>query len=446
MLKINNFKYISKLFWPIALTLLLTNTLAFVDSAMIGNYDISGIAAITAATQVQFLFGPVYFAILMSVSIYTVQYYANKKYDNLKQLSGIALTMLGSLLIFNFLTIVFFHHEMAVYFSPDDSHIISMADDYISLYKYTILLIPIDMFFVYQYRAIKKPKISLILGTMQALMNIVLNLCFIYGIFIFPEWGIKGAAISTFISKATSVSIYILYSYRNSIPFLGSIKEMFSYNMKLFKEVFLSAIPLMIVELLFGIGNVVYLKIYSLISGEQYILYNAAKTISFTINALVMGTSSVAGILSGEAIAKDNGDGVHLKQMMTDIFKFLMLNSFIILIISFLVLPHFIVLFTSEPKYVRVITEILMINGIWMALRVFSSSIIAILKSGNDNRFVLLIDAGGTYLVGIPLTLFVFYAYSPSIVILRSIIIVEFAFKVLIGLYRYRQKKWINKL
>ncbi len=447
MFKIKSFAKIKKLFWPIALTMLLTNTLAFVDTIMISNYNIIGVSAITTATQIQFIFGPIYFAILMGVNVYTVQYYARKDYSLLKKLSGIALTLLICLVSINFIIILLFEPYLINFFVDKNSEIGKLAFDYMYFFKFSLLLMPIDMFFSYQYRAIKKPKIPLVIGTTQSLLNIIFNFFLIYGIGIFPELGISGAAISTLFSRTIVICIHILVAKKINAPFIGKLKDMFSYNKELFKEVFFNTLPLMVVELGFGLSNVIYLKIYSMTSIIEFTAYNIVKSISFLINAFVIATANVSGIIAGSTIAVlEESNKEELKEQMKDLFKFMGLNSIIILFISFLILPLLIPIFTKDIEYYSYMRKLLMINGIWMAIRVFSSSIIAILKSGNDNKFVMLVDAGSAYLFGIPITLIVYFIFTPSIIVLRSMIILEVICKFSLGMYRYNKKKWVRKV
>lgn len=447
MFKIKSFDKISNLFWPIALTMILTSTLSFVDTIMISNYDVFGVTAITAATQIQSIFGPVYFAILMGVNIYTVQYFAREEYTKLKHLSGISLTMLLIVLSFNFILISFFDEKIISFFIDVNSNIGQMSLSYLYFFKFSILLMPIDMFFSYQYRAIKRPKIPLIIGVTQSTLNIILNVFLIYGIWIFPELGIKGAAISTIFSRVITVIIHISVAKKLKVPFVGKISEIFSYKKEFFLEVLKNTLPLMLVELGFGLSNVIYMKIYSMTTIIEFTAYNIVKSISFLINAFVIATASVSGILAGSCVAIiDDKDDIRLKDQMQDLFKFMGLSSIIILMVSFFILPLLIPIFTKDTIYYDYMKKLLIINGIWMSIRVFSSSIISILKSGNDNKFVMLVDAGSSYFFGIPLTLIVYFVFTPSILVLRSMIILEVICKLIVGLYRYNQKKWVRRV
>lgn len=446
MFKVNQFRQIFKVFWPIALMMLLTSTLSFVDSAMIAHYNILGTSAITIATQIQSLFGPVYFALMTGVSIYTVQYFSRNETTILKKFSGIALTILMPLALINFSVLTVFPDQVIGIFQSADSQVFSLAIAYVGLYKFSILLMPFDLFFTYQYRAIKKTKIPLLMSTSEAVLNIIFNLLFIYGLGPFPELGIVGASLGTLLSRIIVLSGNILISYKLQVPFIGKITEMFSYEYDLFAKIIKNTMPLFIVEFGFGLGNVIYTKMYAMTSIIEFTAFNIAKIISFTINAFVIGVASTSGIIIGSVIAHKLVTKDKIDDTLKNLFTFMSIFALVVLFLSTLVLPQFITLFNVDQEYYRLIKILLIMNGIWMSIRIFASSLIAILKSGNDSKYVVLVDAGSTFLIGIPLTVIIFLFFSQSIVVLRAGIIIEVLTKVVLGYFRFKKGKWIKQI
>lgn len=464
------YKYdeIRELFWPIAFTMIFTSTLSFVDTIMIAHYDLYASTAIAVVSNMGFLFGPVYFAILTGINIYSVQYYTNKRYDEMKHLAAIGLIILAIVALINF-SVYFLFGDAIINFIAPSVEIADYAKAYLSIFMFSVFLQPLDMFFTYQYRAIKKPKIALKVGIFQSVLNIVLNYLLIYTF----SLSIYGAAIATLVTRILVVLIHFAIANKLKLPFIGSIQKMFSFDSKLFKEVLFSTLPLIFVEFGFGFGNFIYFKLYALSGAVGLTAFNIAKTISFIINAFVIATANVSGIITGSTIAKSSDENlrVEVTKTMKSIFQFILRNSIVILLISIFVFPMIIPFFlygnvdiqytgfSSYLKqiflsdYFKVTYTLIIINGIWMAIRAFSSSLIAILKSGNDNKFIILIEIGSIYAVGIPLTILIISLLSSmnllnsySIIMLRFMIIFEVLSKFLIGYYRYKQKKWIRKV
>ncbi len=438
-------KEIFSLFWPIAAAMFLTSALSLIDSAMISNYNLLGISAISVATQIQFFFGPMYFGILSGINIYSVQYNARGEFDKLKQFAGLAITFLIPLALINFLVLTFFGSQIVASYVPINSEVYTLAIDYIFIFKFSLLLLPVDMFFMYQYRAIKRPKVALYMNVSQAVLNIIFNYFLIFGHGPFNEYGIMGAAMGTFLARLIIVIANLIVAYRMHVPFIGHISEMMGYERKLLVEVFLNTLPLILIELAFGVGNIIYTKIYATTSIAGFTAFNVSKTISFTINALVIATANVSGIMLGSLIS----GGMPQDKVMQEtkhMMRFIKTCSASILVISIFILPLFIPIFGVMGEGTATVYKLLIINGLWMSIRVFSSSFLAILKSGNDNGFVMVIEIFGTYAIGIPLAIVFALMGLDAIVILRSTIILDALTKASIGYFRFRQGKWINQV
>ncbi|MGL4589999.1 MAG: MATE family efflux transporter [Mycoplasmatales bacterium] len=440
-----NLRTIYQLFWPIAITMFLTNILSLIDAMMLTNYNVLAISAVAISGQIQFIFGPIYFAIMTGINIYSVQYYAREEYSKLKKFAGIAFTMLVPVAVINFLLIVFFDQEIVALFAKSSEELTSLSLEYLFYFKYSAFLIPLEMFFMYQYRAIKRPKISLYISIIQALVNIGLNYLLIYGNFGFAELGVTGAALATLIAKIIAISGYIGLSIKLKVQFIGKIKEMIGFNYQLFKDVFLNTLPLLVVEFGFGFGNVIYTKIYAETSTIEFTAFNVARSTSLTLNALVIGSASVAAIYMGSVLSTFKKEE-ELRSGLKQLWKFLWINSIVTLGLSIIVLPKLTFLFGATHEQTEMLNILIPINGIWMAIRVFASSLIAILKAGNDNKFVMLVDAGSTFLVGVPITLLGLLFLGPNIYYLRLLIIIEVLVKVGLGYYRYRLGFWIKRI
>ncbi len=441
-----NFKYfteIKSLFFPIAMAIILSNISSFIDTAMVSNYNVLGISAINSANQIMVAFGPVFFGIMTGVNIFTVQYYARGEYDNLKHLVGIAITFMFPFAIFLVMIMATLPEEIITFFIKDNQEVVQLGVDYFVFFKYYILLLPVEMLFMYQFRAIKQPKIPLRMGVIQTILNVLLNWMFIFGNLGAPELGILGAGLATFLARFITLIFYLSYSISIKVPFLAKLSELFAYDRKLFKKVLIATLPLIILELGFGFSRVLIAKVFALTGVIGFTAYSIAARTSFLINALVIATANVSGILVGGALSKEDKD---LDIIIKDLFKFMFLAATAILILSIFVLPLVIKLFGVSEQYYSMIRLLLISNGIYMALRVFVSSYISMLKAGADNYFVIFLDAGITYLVAIPLVYIGFFIFDLGIVVLVSLLILEMVVKVIGGHYRFSQNKWRVKL
>ncbi len=443
MFATNRLRELFELFWPIALSMLLTSILGFLDSAMMSHYDTYGVSAINFASQFLMIFGPAFFGIVTGINIYTVQYYQRKEYRHLSDFFKLGLVLMLPVALLYFTLVQLFNVQIINFFIDSSSHTGQMAIDYLKIISFNTFLMPIDMMFIYQFRAIKKPKIPLVISTLQSITNIILNFFLIFGIFGFPELGISGAAIATVLTRLIYVFVQITIANRLKAPFIQNFRSKFSLEFSFIKEMLKRIWPLVLVELGFGIARVIYTKLYSYAPIDQYNAMQIAQLISFMLNSLVIATASASSILMGSELAKhEDGD---VDNTLKNIWSFMAIASVLILVLSSIFLPLAIPFFETNNQELLV-HKLIVVNAIYMAIRVLSSGIIALLKSGGDTKKLFLIDAGMSYLVGIPLTALVLLFHGNGILALKVALISEVIAKAIVGLNRMRQNIWRHKL
>lgn len=90
------------------------------------------------------------------------------------------------------------------------------------------------------------PMITMLIG---AIMNIVLDPLFIFGIGFFPKWGVGGAAFATIMSRIVSGTfiLFILFSKKNELKLNFKV---FSLDLGLIKEIYSVGFPAMVMQFL----------------------------------------------------------------------------------------------------------------------------------------------------------------------------------------------------
>ena len=444
MKKLSDLKPLYFLFFPIFVSITLQTLSVTIDSVMLNAYDAEGTAAIGVATSLMALIGPMFFAITTGVNSFTVQYFASQKMEKLKQLMGVALTIIGPIIFVSFLIMTIFEQQLMGFLTDLDTSLGQKSVEYFRIIKFSVFLMPIEMLFTHQYRAIKKPKITLYIGLIQMISNIIFNFIFIYGINGIFEYGIAGAALATVLSKVVYIVINYFYSMHINSPFIGTIKEMFNFKFHLLKRVVSITAPLIFVEGLYGASMFLKTKVMLMASPVGFGAYIIANRITMMVNGFVIAPASVSGITMGEAIVAR--DDIYFQKQLNLVKKFLISLMVILGLITFFLLPLTIRLFNvGDEKLVELIYLMILLNGIYMVIRVPVASMIAMLKSGGDNNFVILLDGGITIFITIPL-MFIGVYFGFGVLKLNVILILDMVMKLAIGYGRIKSKKWRNIL
>lgn len=437
---------IETIFWPIAISIFLSNMLGFLDSSMVANYSTISLNAINIANQIKSIFGPMYFGILSGIAIFTAQAIGKKDKELVTKTFGFGLFLILFLSIINFVTVLLFSRQIIGFFVDTTTAVGEEALLFLRITIINSIFWPISMLFMYQFRSIKKPKVPMFINTAMLVTNLIFNTLLIYGVGPFPELGIAGAGIGTVLSVFIYIIVYLFVAIRINAEFISHPKYMFSFSKDYAVQIIKTTMPLVLIELLFGFSRVLYSKLYIDLGIESYTLITVSTNITNLVNAGVIATASTAGIVVGEAL----GEGRDLTPLMKSLFKFMRKIAIIMFLIITIILPVLIIVYKPNDividNFFISVYILMIINAIYMVVRVFSSTYISILKSGGNTKVVILADPVVSYLTALPLSAIALYMFDVGVFGIKLIWLTEIFGKLIISRYIYKQNKWAKRL
>ena len=218
-----------QLAWPIILGLLGHTVVGLVDNIMVGKLGTGPLAAVSLGNS--FLFMGMSVILGFSTGI-TPLVAASDSTNNTKE--GKSVLKNGLLLVTGLgvlLTLIIFFIRPLLYHMKQTEEVVKLAIPYLNIVA--LSLIPLAVFQAFKQFAdgLSQTKYSMWATIIANVLNVVLNYVLIYGIWIFPEMGIVGAAWGTLISRVVMAIAMYLYIYK---------KEKFLvYFENLWKEKFL---------------------------------------------------------------------------------------------------------------------------------------------------------------------------------------------------------------
>lgn len=438
------YQRVLKIAVPIALQQILNQAASFVDTIMVTK--IGAVSAVAVATQLDSLVGTVSFGINSGGQMYGAQFYGAKDYKSLKKIFGFQL-LLNIISASIFFTIAaFFGMKVLNFYGSGNREIVDAGWAYLQISCVSYFGIAITNTFSFLYRCIQKTKIPMYIGIGVMFTNAFLNYCLIFGKFMMPEMGVRGAALATVIATLGGAFVHVIYAYASKQPFVGKVSEIFDLNIGFVKPVFKRMIPLIINETLFGFGNSMYIKAYGLLGKASLEMYKIGETVSRIFYVCVQGLNSATGLVIGEQLGKKNLEmakkyGAYLVSvavMLACIFV-----SGIIIFAGPLV-----ALFGLTDGVVKAgAIMIVRLFSIRIATRLFNVIIMSSLRAGGDSVFLMFLDCGIMWSVGIPIAFIsVYYFHVQSVALLFLIIQIEQLTRLVVGFIRYKQGKWIRNL
>lgn len=221
------FSYNLRLAYPIILGMLGHTIVSIVDNVMVGKLGPTELAAVSLGNS--FVFIAMSLGIGFSTAITPLVAEADGKKSIEEGRSafhhGLYLCTILGVILFG---IIYFSKPL-IAFMGQPKHVVELAKPYLDIVAFS--LIPLIVFQAYKQFAdgMSETKYSMWATILANVVNVVLNYLFIYGIWIFPELGIIGAAIGTIVSRFVMLGFmhYLMNSKKKFHPFFKgfSLKE-----------------------------------------------------------------------------------------------------------------------------------------------------------------------------------------------------------------------------
>ncbi len=171
-------------------------------------------------------------------------------------------------IIFNiiFIMVFYFFMEDILVFLGASENILPYAREYLSIMLFGFIFFSLSINSNNLIRAEGKPRASMYVMLVGAVMNIILDPIFIFVL----DMGVRGAAIATVISQAFSMAFVILY-FRSSGSIYHFNRKLFRPDFGIMREILSIGFPSFLLEIIGSILFMVFIKVVRVYGGDQYI-------------------------------------------------------------------------------------------------------------------------------------------------------------------------------
>jgi putative MATE family efflux protein len=429
---------------PIALQNLFISSLGIVDTLMVSQLGETSIAAVGLANQIFFLLNFALFGINSGAAIFTAQYWGARDVAGIRRVLGVCLLLgLSACVLFTFVALAF--PTQAVGFYSADPQVVALGSQYLSIVGFSYLATTLTLCYITILRSTGVIRFPVAVGIATLCLNTGLNYLLIFGNFGFPRLGVQGAALATSIARVLECLAILGYTYLSRSPAAAKPREMVGFAPSYLKMYFGVTAPVVVNEILWSLGTSFYSAIYAHVGTEAVAAYNVAITIINLSAVLFTGISTACGVLVGNAI----GAG-QLERAYQHARRSLVMGGALAVVIGvfvFLTRDLTLSIYNLTPSGAQAARDVLGVLCIVVVYRAFNPTIIVgILRSGGDTRFSAVLDVAAVWLVALPLAYAGAFVLELPIALVVACAMAEGLFKMVIGLFRVRSKKWINNL
>ena len=438
------YKQVLMLVIPMALQNLINVGVNATDVMMLGRVGEKVLSGSSLAGQVQFVMTLFLFGITSGATVLTAQYWGKKDTRSIEKIMAIGMFAgISAGLFFTVASELFPEQILGIYTS--DPAVIKEGVKYLRIVALSYVIVAMTQVYLYIMRSIERVIIATVVYSTSLVTNFVLNAVLIFGLFGFPELGIRGAAIATLVSRIIEFSIVLWYSkFKNKIVKFH-LKDMFHIDKGLLKDFLVYAAPVIVNELLWGLGSSTNTAIIGHLGSAAVAANSVAQVTRQMATVVVFGVSNATAIYLGKTIGEK-------KYELAKIFgrKFVKLSlitglmgGVLILLVS-PIINHVMELSIEAQGYVTFMFFVMSYFTVCQALN--TTVIVGVLRSGGDTKYGLLVDIGGMWCFSILFGAIAAFKFHASVPVVYAILMSDEVIKVPIALQRFYSYKWIKNI
>ena len=292
---------------PLILQNLITTSLGFVDTFMVGMLGQNELSAVTAANTPIYLLQIIILGLLSGLSVLASQYWGKGDTDSINRCMGVSLYA-GLIIAVSVAAVLFFFplHVMALVTNND--LLIELGAPYLRIVGLSYIFNTISSVYIGMQRSTENPAMGMIVFGISMLTNTGLNYILIFGKFGAPALGITGAAIATLTSRVLEFVIVAVYAPRyRRVPLM--LRLLLRPGGAMARSFLKYATPVLVNEVLWGLGVSVMTAVmgHMAISTDMLAAHAIMGNIDKFSTVACFGIAGATAVIVGKRIGEGAG-------------------------------------------------------------------------------------------------------------------------------------------
>tara|TARA_B100001057_G_scaffold226781_1_gene227131 strand:+ start:14976 stop:16367 length:1392 start_codon:yes stop_codon:yes gene_type:complete len=203
------FKYNLKLAYPVMIGMLGHTFVQFIDNVMVGQLGTAELAAISLGNSFVFIAMSIGIGFSQAITPLIAEADGAKKDNDISRIfehSFLICLILGLILF----TVVFSNRKL-LYSMNQPIEVVELASPYLFWVSFSLISIVTFQSFRQFADGLSFTKAAMYSTLLGNVINVILNFFLIFGLWIFPELGVEGAAIGTLISRLCMLTFIVIY-------------------------------------------------------------------------------------------------------------------------------------------------------------------------------------------------------------------------------------------
>lgn len=429
---------------PIACQNLMSALVSASDAIMLGMLNQASLSAVSLATQIQFVLSLFITALTIGTTILAAQYWGKGDGPAVERILAFA-TKLSVIVSAVFFAAAFWAPDRLMGIFTNDGVLIAYGAQYLKTVSWSYLLASVSQIYLCIMKNSGRTLRSTVYSVIAMVLNIGLNLIFIFGLLGLPARGIVGAAMATVIARLVELVLTLMENGKKDRVRLRWANIVDTED-RLKRDFWQYTGPVLANELVWGCGFTMFTVIMGHLGSDAVAANSYANIVKNLISCFCLGIGTGSGIIIGNELG--NGELAKARENGGRLCRFAIgsgvLSGVVILLLSPFILAHVSHLSAAAQGYLRVM---LIICAYYMIGKAVNSTTVAgIFCAGGDTRFGFLCDTVTMWVLIIPVGMVAaFILHLPVLVVYFLLNLDEFV-KLPAVYHHYKKYAWVRNL
>ncbi len=427
---------------PIVIQYMLTASIGLIASVLAGSLGDRSVAALGIGNQLFFVYSLVVLGLFAGAGVLMAQLFGSRDLENIKRviiISGVIGTVVGFIFLFlekNYIT------QIARIFTKDNE-VVGLVKQYMDAIIYSYLILPLFLALSTGFRATQRSAKPMQISLIAVGVNVLLSYGLIYGRLGMPALGLAGVGVATIYSRSLELLLILIAAHKSDLAIRW--KDITTINPEITKLVLRTAGPVVVNELCWGLGMVIYNILYGYIGLEALTAIQMNAVLQNFFMTLVFGAAGATAIIVGNLTGA--GDSEQAREASKTIIRLAIpisiLTGLAMIGTAHLVLPLYSVSAITANNFLT----IAFIAGIMMPVKFYAVLMITgVLRGGGDTIYTMYLELSTMWLVGVPIAFVAVMFLHLPVYMAFGLVFIEDMLKCILTYERYRGGKWITNL
>ena len=429
---------------PMALQNLIDVGVMASDVFMLGRVGEASLSGASLGGQIYYVMNLFLFGLTSGATVLTSQYWGKKDKVTIEKI--LALGMKSALIVTSLFMIVslIIPHKLIGIFTTDPL-VISEGVIYLRIISFSFIITGIIQTYLLVMRSVERVIAPTVIYFISFLLNVVLNAIFIFGLAGLPAMGVKGAALGTLVTRI--IELFIVFGYAK--VFNKEIKFRFKYFFKsdkwLVKDFFIYATPVILNEVLWGLGGSANTAILGHLGSAAVAANSVAQVARQLATVVSFGVSTATAIYLGKTIGENKIEEakIYAKHFIV-ISVILGVGGGVLILGSIKVVLKAMVLTATAKEYLRFMFFVM--SYFVIAQSYNSTMVVGIFRAGGDTKYGLIMDVISMWGFAIPLGFIAAFILKLSVPVVYVLLMSDEFVKIALDTVRYRKYIWLKDI